>query len=211
MVLRLPYLFMLKQEYEKLAKRYASCIEYSVIERIYMEDSREKDMFVKALIDDEDGIQQKVMELVDLEVDKRCANARKPYAEKVLELEAENKKLKNENNRLIRELEMALEFVPYECSNMDDISYDSLRNFEETELFSEDQAKKFIASEFGFDESKIDILFEIDQCKIDRLKRIHYIGTKERVPVYGSSDWNYVRFNVVDMAFECVNGDLYIL
>lgn len=202
---------MLRVEYEKLAKRYVSEVEYSVIERVYMEDKREKDAFVKALINDEDGIQQRVMELVDLEVDRRCAGARKPYAEKILELETENTKLKKENNHLLRELDRALEFAPYECSNMDDISYDSLRNFEETELFSEDQAKKFIASEFGFDESKIDILFEIDQCKIDRLKRIHYIGTKERVPAYGSSDWNYVRFNVVDMCFECVNGNLYIL
>lgn len=202
---------MLREEYEELANRSVSCVEYSVIERIYMEDKREKAAFVKALISDEDGLQQKVMELVDLEVERRCANARKPYAEKILDIETENTKLKKENNRLRRELDMALEFEPYECSHMDDISYDGLRNFSEAELFDEDKAKMFIASEFGFDKNKIEILFEIDQCKIDRLKRIHQIGTKERVPIYGSSDWNYVRFNVVDMCFECVNGNLYIL
>lgn len=33
--------------------------------------------------------------------------------------------------------------------------------------------------------------------------------TYEREPFYVSTDWNYVRFDVNDMQYEVVNGELY--
>jgi len=202
---------MMREEYEELAGRKVSQIEYSIIDRIYSADPRSKEVFVKAVIKDIDGIQTRIMRLVDEEVEKRCADARKPYAEKISSLDNENRELREENSRLNRELERALEYVPYETSRMTDVEYFNLINDGSAKEYDFETARRFIAEWFGFDISKIGICFEMDVCMKDRWGRIHTRGSKERAPFYVSSDWNYVRFNVVDMQYECVNGELYIL
>ena len=63
------------------------------------------------------------------------------------------------------------------------------------EVMTETAAKAYVNKEFGFEFSQIRI--------IDRIK-----DQVMREPVYCSTDWNYIRFDVKGWHWECVNGEL---
>ena len=53
---------------------------------------------------------------------------------------------------------------------------------------------------------------QVPVYKQDRPGVIRKFGSEERPPVYASTDWNYVRFDVIvkgqTFCYEMVNGDL---
>lgn len=202
---------MMKNEFEKLAGRRVSGFEYSFIEKMYYEYKGRKEEFVNALLSDEDGIQGRLAMMIDERVSEIASEAREPYAKKVQELEGLLHSKMRENSELNRELERALKFEPYERSSMNDCEYHVLVNDECSKELTVEEAGEFISKEFGFELSKIYVFLTIKSYAKDCLGRLHVMGEKERAPIYNATDWNYVRFDVSGMSYECVDGTLHIL
>ncbi len=80
------------------------------------------------------------------------------------------------------------------CENGDNICYDT--------------AKNIIAKEFGFQLDKIEIITEVETYEVSRHYRLHRKDTFTREPLYGLTDWNYIRFNVGNLQYEMINGEL---
>lgn len=70
-------------------------------------------------------------------------------------------------------------------------------------------AVKFVADEWRFQEKYIRIVKTVHTYEKNRHGVLRVKDTYEREPFYVSTDWNYVRFDVNDMQYEVVNGELY--
>ena len=71
-----------------------------------------------------------------------------------------------------------------------------------------DAAKEIIEKEFGFQPEKIEIVPEVETYEVSRHYRLRRKDTFTREPVYESTDWNYIRFNVANLQYEMINGEL---
>ena len=71
-----------------------------------------------------------------------------------------------------------------------------------------DTAKKLIVEEFGFQLDKIEIITKVETFEVSRHYRLRRKDTFTREPLYNATDWNYIRFNVGNLQYEMINGDL---
>ena len=78
-----------------------------------------------------------------------------------------------------------------------------------TETSPKFDAVKFVANEWRFQEEYIRIVKTVHTYEKNRHGVLRVKDTYEREPFYASTDWNYVRFDVNDMQYEVVNGELY--
>lgn len=76
------------------------------------------------------------------------------------------------------------------------------------DIISYDTAKNIIVKEFGFQLDKIEIITEVETYEVSRHYRLRRKDTFTREPLYGSTDWNYIRFNVGNLQYEMINGEL---
>jgi hypothetical protein len=80
-------------------------------------------------------------------------------------------------------------------------------------VLTDEEAILLINKEFGFEASKIEILHEAELDITEQGAR--YVKTEQvsRPPMYASTDWNYVRFNVhcrpATWYYEMINAQLY--
>ena len=69
-----------------------------------------------------------------------------------------------------------------------------------------------VAEEYGFKEECVHVMDQVPVYKQNRHGEIKAFGCEDRQPVYASTDWNYVRFDVIvkgqTFSYEMVNGDL---
>ena len=68
-----------------------------------------------------------------------------------------------------------------------------------------------IASEFGFDRSKIVIVHEVVKEEINRHRQCRRVGTYPRKALFNAWDLNYIVFNIrgnTTMGYEMHNGEL---
>ncbi|KQM12056.1 hypothetical protein AOA80_04665 [Methanomassiliicoccales archaeon RumEn M1] len=57
------------------------------------------------------------------------------------------------------------------------------------------EALDWVCGEFGFDRSKVTILYEIDGYEVNRHHQLRRTGKKiDRRPVYCATDYHYIRF-----------------
>lgn len=74
---------------------------------------------------------------------------------------------------------------------------------------SDNEAMNLIAAEFGFNPSWIKIIHEVDIEEINRHGSIRRTGEKlDRRPVYCSTDYYYIRFDVRGRSYEAWIDDL---
>lgn len=110
---------------------------------------------------------------------------------------------------LERELEREQEWMPYESKhNVSQSDYMELSECAAAEKLTDEQALELIARELGFDPAKVTILHSVDREEINRHHRVRTVGRIERVPLYCSSDWNYVRFDCAGRCYEFHDGEL---
>lgn len=91
-------------------------------------------------------------------------------------------------------------------TNMSEADYQKLRDDGRWEM-SEAEAKMLINEEFGFEVSRIRIIYDVAIFA----KEGRYVKAYERFkrkPQNCSTDYNYVRFNVDSLQYEMVNGEL---
>ena len=109
-------------------------------------------------------------------------------------------------------LEREEEWKPYEDEhNVKQADYDELAGAGGTRELSDDEAAEMVATEFGFDRAKIRIVRETNVEQINRHQRVRRVGKRERRPLFGASDWNYIRFDVkggCTMSYEMSDGAL---
>ena len=80
-------------------------------------------------------------------------------------------------------------------------------------VLTDEEAILLINKEFGFEASKIEILHKAELDITEPGAR--YVKTEQaaRPPMYASTDWNYVRFNVhcrpATWYYEMINAQLY--
>ena len=111
-------------------------------------------------------------------------------------------------DELTAELDKELEWKPSTGtgSNMEQSRYEEMAS--SGRIMTDEEAKAFIADECGFAPEKIHILHEVCTYDVNKHRRLRKSGTFDRAPVYGSTDWNYIRFDCASFMYELVNGEL---
>ncbi len=196
---------MMREEFEKMTGFYPTLDLYRNIEEAYTSFNGDKVAFCKAYAKNTDGMAEAIQRKTDIQSITTSSSAAKESAERIETLEREIK-------RLAAALEREQEWKPYEDEhNVRQADYERLASDSTTRELSIGEAKELIASEFGFDITKISIITETKTLEINRHRQTRATGTFERKPQYNATDWNYIRFNVrgnVTMAYEMHNGDL---
>lgn len=176
--------------------------EYERIEDAYYNFDGNKDAFCKAFV--ENG--------GELKIYKARADEIARLRSQMLETEKQFKKDVADRDRridqLTAELDRELEWKPSTGTgtNMEQRRYEELASAGRT--MTDEEAKAFIADECGFAPEKIHILHEVSTYEVNKHSRLRKSGTFDRVPVYESTDWNYVRFDCASFMYELVNGEL---
>ena len=124
------------------------------------------------------------------------------------EIKDRDKKIADLEAKLDRELE----WQPYESEqNVRQADYEKLASAGDTKELTDEEAADMIASEFGFDRSKIVIVHEVVKEEINRHRQCRRVGTIPRKALFNAWDWNYIVFNIrgnCTMGYEMYNGQL---
>ena len=112
---------------------------------------------------------------------------------------------------LKEKLEKELEWEPYgKNSAMNAVDYTRLLHG--CKPMEKEAAAELVADEFGFKKECVYVLDKVPVYKKNRHGQIKAFGCEDRPPVYASTDWNYIRFDVIvkgqTFSWEMVNGEL---
>lgn len=198
---------MLMEEFAKLTGFYPTAEHYAAIEEAYYAFGSDKAEFCKAFKANKDGMAEAIARKVSLSRIVSDEKAAKKTAQKISDLEAEV-------GRLRVALDRELEWKPYENQhNVSQAAYNRLAEAGDTRELSDSEAVELIATEFGFDRSKICIVHEVYTEEISRHGQIRRTGTTPRKALFNAWDWNYIVFNVrgnSTMGYEMHNGQLQL-
>lgn len=196
---------MQRSEFEQRTGIYPTESLYKVIEKYYMNFEGDKDAFCAAYKENRDGLAERIRD-----------EANKKEFEKETKSETELKKLQDENGKLQdnisylnHRLDVEEEWKSYtDTRNVAQKDYEKLRDNSFTEKLTDEKAAEYINHYFGFEKNRIRILHEVPVYEINRHRALREIGKVERIPLYASSDWNYIRFDCADMMYELDDGEL---
>lgn len=178
--------------------------EYKAIEEAYYNFDGNKDEFCKHWVKNcgVEGIAKARAQKIEylksqaIEVEK---NLMKELASRDAEIE-----------RLKKKLEREQEWKPYVIKDaVAQESYDSLKasatcqcKRDYSSCLTDDEAKEWIADEFGFDSGKIHINRTMNTYEVNRHGMLRKTGEIERNPYYEATDWYYVFFTVRGLSYE---------
>lgn len=192
---------MMMREFEEMTGIYPTATMYKAIEAAYMEFDGDKKAFCKAFLANKDGMASRIQHSCNMAEFKAASDAETQIA-----------KLKKQVEDLKAQLEREQGWAPYEDEhNVKQIKYEQLAASRFTKELSDEEAADMIASEFGFDRSKIVIVHEVPKYEINRNRALRKVGTYERKALYNATDWNYILFNIrgnCTMGYEMYNGEL---
>lgn len=180
--------------------------EYTEIEEAYYRFDGDKNAFCKHW-----------METVGIKgICKDRAEKAAELRSTMMENEKELMKTIAEKDKRIAELEAMLEreqeWKPHEdAHNVKQADYEELARASDSRELSDDEAVDMIASEFGFDRSKIVIAHDVAKEEINRHGQCRRVGTIPRKALFNAWDWNYIVFNVngnTTMGYEMHNGQI---
>lgn len=184
---------MLYSEFTTLTGVKVSIEEYDCIEQSYYDSDLDKAEFCKMWKQDYDNGKW----AVELALRRRLRHMTE-------ELKEREKKIAKLEEQLDHEQEWKLS--DRAGTHMSQDKYISLRK--DGDLISYDTAKNIIAKEFGFQLDKIEIITEVETYEVSRHYRLRRKDVFTREPLYCSTDWNYIRFNVGNLQYEMINGEL---
>lgn len=195
------------QEFTNRTGFYPSLEMYAIIEKHYNDMSVDKDTFCKAYKENVDGLAEKIQQ--DAAMTAINNQSRAVAAANKLQLEKDE--LMEQVKRLTEQLDKEQNWHPYgHNSELEDDSYHSLT--QSGRELSDADAVELIASEFGFMPDKIEIVHTLKIYEINRHQLLRKTGEIIRLPYYGATDWNYIRFNVNTKSgsqwYEMINGEL---
>ena len=192
------------REFEVLTGFHPSTAHYEVIEQDYNSSQLDKYEYCEAYKADKDGIAERLARLAD-----KCAWERdNKHAD---ELKASFTEIKLLHDRLAEakaQLDRELDWHPATDigTNMSEHDYQLLADDEPP--LSELDAIRHIYEECGFDMAHIKIVKTVNTYDVNKHHKCRISGEFSRLPVWSSTDWNYIRFDVAGLQWELVNGDL---
>lgn len=184
---------MLYSEFVNLTGAKVSIEEYDYIEQSYYDSELDKAEFCKMWKQDYDS-------------GKWAAELafRKKLDRMTEELKEREKKITKLEEQLEREQDWKLS--DRAGTHMSQEKYITLR--ENGDIIRYDTAENIIAKEFGFQLDLIEIIAEVETFEVSRHYRLRRKDTYTREPIYNATDWNYIRFNVANLQYEMINGEL---
>ena len=186
---------MLYSEFVTLTETEVSDEEYSYIEQSYYDSGLDKADFCKLWKRDCDNGRWAAELALRRKLD-RMTEELKARERKIFELE---RQLDHEQDWKLAE--NAGTHLPQEC-------YRALRADDNSRELPYLEAKKLIAKEFGFQVDLIAIIREAETYEVNRHHKLRHKETFTREPIYNATDWNYIRFNVGNLQYEMINGEL---
>lgn len=187
--------------------------EYRKIEEAYYDFDGDKDAFCKAFV--EQGGEKKFYQARAVEVEQM----RSQMVELEKMFKADVKKREKQIADLQAQLDRELEWKPSEGTgtNMSQSDYEALAalcdgSHGDPHIMSEDEARRLVAEEFGYDTGRVEIIATVDTYEVNKHRQLRKADTYTRLPLYDAADYNYVRFNVrcagSTWMYEMVNGEL---
>jgi hypothetical protein len=196
---------MMKEEFEKLTGLQVGPEVYHLMECVYMNSPQlDKQAFCeqyKGNIGFSNLLNLVEQELVELQ-----RRVEETDAVMSQELVSKDTQIKSLEEKLDKELEWKL--AESTGTNLSQEEYEKVEMII-TEASPKFDAVKFVADEWRFQEEYIRIIKTVHTYEKNRHGMLRVKDTYEREPFYVSTDWNYVRFDVNDMQYEVVNGELY--
>lgn len=194
------------KEFTERTGFYPTYEHYKFIEKSYMNFDGDKDAFCKAFRENTDGIAEKIARAADRDFEKEAEAGKKAYAR----MEERIARQADIINDLQTKLDAELEWTPCKDAGtrMTQRDYVKLREDRFTKTMTDEEAANFIAEELGFNAARVKIIHKAETYEVNKHHRMRVAETYEREPLYESTDWNYVRFDVCGMTYEYVNGQL---
>lgn len=175
--------------------------EYAMIEEMYYEFDGDKNAFCKDFVKNNRMLE--VQREIVAAVREKVERLRKDQVATDKELHAAQNKIA----RLEAELEREQEWKPWTDKDaVKQEDYDHLRRVGHE--MTDDEAKDWITTEWGFDRSKIRICRKMKTFEKNRHSALRQVGEVDRDPYYDATDWYYVFFRVCGMEYEAYNGSL---
>lgn len=190
---------MLRSEFTELTGIKPTCAEYCKIEEAYYEADVDKRTFCKDFMANNGmlKIQRELYEGLCEEYTDQGEQIDKAAA-KIVELEAQIASLK-------AQLEREQEWRPWTDKNaVPQSEYDAL--LKTGREMTDEEAKDWIATEFGFDPAKILINRFMNTYDVNRHHQLRKSGEIQRDPIYDATDYYYVFFTVCGSDYEAFNG-----
>lgn len=194
------------KEFTERTGFYPTYEHYKFIEKSYMDFDGDKDAFCKAFHENADGIAEKIARAADRDFEKEAEAGKKAYAR----MEERIARQADIINDLQAQLDAELEWTPCKDAGtrMTQRDYVKLREDRFTKTMTDEEAANFIAEELGFNAARVKIIRKAETYEVNKHRRMRVAETYEREPLYESTDWNYVRFDVNGIEYEYVNGQL---
>lgn len=194
------------KEFTQRTGFYPTYEHYKFIEKSYMNFDGDKDAFCKAFRENTDGIAEKITREVERFIEEQTELG-------MHEHDAMEERIARQAdiiNDLQTKLDAELEWTPCKDAGtrMTQRDYVKLREDGFTKTMTDEEAANFIAEELGFNAERVKIIRKAETYEVNKHHRMRVAETYEREPLYESTDWNYVRFNVNGVEYEYVNGQL---
>lgn len=195
----------MKEEFEKLTGLQVGPEVYHLVECVYMNSPQlDKQAFCEQYKGDI-GFSN-MLNLVEQELVELQRRVEETDAVMSQELVSKDAQIKSLEEKLDKELEWKL--AENTGTNLPQEEYEKVEMII-AETSPKFDAVKFVADEWRFQEEYIRIVKTVHTYEKNRHGVLRVKDTYEREPFYASTDWNYVRFDVNDMHYEVVNGELY--
>ena len=194
------------KEFTERTGFYPTYEHYKFIEKSYMDFDGDKDAFCKAYKANENGLAEKITREVERFVEEQTELG-------MHEHDAMEERIARQAdiiNDLQTKLDAELEWTPCKDAGtrMTQRDYVKLREDSFTKTMTDEEAANFIAEELGFNAERVRIIRKAETYEVNKHHRMRVAETYEREPLYESTDWNYVRFNVNGIEYEYINGQL---
>lgn len=195
---------MLVSEFQTLTGFRPSWQLWTIINRVYNESQLDKHEWCKAYVENKNGMAGMIAVLADKAYEERERNH---------EIEMKNAKgeiahLKEQLEKVKTQLDRELDWHPATDigTNMSEHEYQLLADDEPP--LSDLDAIRHIYEECGFDMAQITIVKTVHTYDVNKHHKCRVREEFSRLPVWSSTDWNYIRFDVAGLQWELVNGDL---
>ena len=194
------------KEFTERTGFYPTYEHYKFIEKSYMDFDGDKDAFCKAFRENTDGIAEKITREVERFVEEQTELG-------MHEHDAMEERIARQAdiiNDLQTKLDAELEWTPCKDAGtrMTQRDYVKLREDRFTKTMTDEEAADFIAEKLGFNAARVKIIHKAETYEVNKHHRMRVAETYDREPLYESTDWNYVRFDVNGIEYEYINGQL---
>ena len=194
------------KEFTERTGFYPTYEHYRFIEKSYMGFDGDKDAFCKAYKANENGLAEKITREVERFVEDQTELGMHEHDAMEERLNAQQEEIE----KLKAQLDAELEWTTCKSAGtqMTQRDYVKLKEDSFTKVMTDEEAANFIAEELGFNAERVKIIRKAETYEVNKHRQTRAAETYGREPLYESTDWNYVRFDVCGMTYEYVNGQL---